>query len=302
MKKSSLSLIGFGSQGSAWAENARDSGWTVEVFLHREGPSWKRALEMGFSPQLLSQSLPESELVALLLPDSAILPCVRERFQRVDRKFHFVLAHGFAAVEGLLNELGPNQTVSLLAPKAIGPELRAAFREGKGSHGLAAAIHSSGTEEAREIRKLAGALGFREDRLIPASFDQEARADWMSEQGVLCGGLFTLLAWTLEEMDRQGVPRALQREECLTELRLIANVLVAKGLTGTFDLISDAAKAGTLEMNEFLETGGRKEAFQAKLKEGASDSFPIRVTSGAWRENAKRFRERLSKLDPGAPK
>lgn len=54
----------------------------------------------------------------------------------------------------------------------------------------------------------------------------------------------------MQEMRTAGVPEALIHEECITELKLIANVLHKRGLEKTVAVISDSAKAGAVMMRE----------------------------------------------------
>ncbi len=78
----------------------------------------------------------------------------------------------------------------LLAPKAIGPELRRAFAKGR-PHDLKAA--TTDLREAPELAALAAGLGFATENLIACTPEMEAVGDLISEQMLLCGGLFTLV-------------------------------------------------------------------------------------------------------------
>ncbi|MCC6056099.1 MAG: ketol-acid reductoisomerase, partial [Desulfurococcaceae archaeon] len=43
VKNKVIAILGYGSQGRAWALNLRDSGLNVIVGLERQGESWRRA-------------------------------------------------------------------------------------------------------------------------------------------------------------------------------------------------------------------------------------------------------------------
>lgn len=220
--------------------------------------------------------------MALLIPDRAIPGFYAELLSAVPHALSLVLAHGYAAAfGGLVPRSG--HAVMLLAPKAIGPELRRAFVEGRGSHGLKAAAFG-------EVSALARGLGVVPENLIPADFRSETVGDLISEQLLLCGGVFPWLGVTMERMRAQGVPEALIREECLTELELVARVLRAEGPSGAFRKISEAAQFGTARMFERLERIGFMEAAAAQAEESASGEFAAKYA----REDSTRAIERFA--------
>ena len=265
-----IHLVGFGSQGSAWSQNLRDSGWEVCVYGSGrvDSPSTRCAREAGFevrSLPTLQASLEPGARVALLIPDRAIPGFYTEWLAQVPHALELVLAHGYAAAFG---GLAPHSghDLALLAPKAIGPELRRAYVEGRGTHGLKAAIYGN-------VALLAAGLGITPAHQIPADFRSECVGDLISEQLLLCGGVFPWLGVTMERMRAQGVPEALIREECLTELELVARVLRVEGPSGAFRKISEAAQFGTARMFERLERMGFVEAASAQAEESASGEF-----------------------------
>lgn len=100
----------------------------------------------------------------------------------------------------------PNHTFNLCAPKAIGPELREAIIEVNQkskrqtganavvpSHSLKAAFFCQ-TEAARKLvfEYATQGMNFAPENLIPATFDQETVGDLISEQLLLCGGVFII--------------------------------------------------------------------------------------------------------------
>lgn len=299
--RQAIHLIGFGSQGTAWAECLRASGWDVSVYLHRrEGTSFERATTSGFRPQSI-QELPdrlerkagEAALIAMLCTDERIGPLYREFIAPVHAPVTLVLAHGYAVYAEDLVRLAPGHEVALLAPKAIGPKLLAAHHAARpGPHNLVAAIHSPENRRPALLR-LALALGFRETNLIEATFEQETVGDLISEQSLLCGGLFALLEWTMETMSESGVPDRLIREECLTELELIAGLLRERGPASTYRAISQAAQCGTTVMRSRLDQLGVREAVRTQAGEVRSRHFAAEMRRGEWREKASELAARL---------
>lgn len=296
-----IHLIGFGSQGTAWAECLRDSGWQVEVYLGRaEGPSHERATQLGFKPRL-TRELPATlskashSYVAMMCPDHLIGALYREFLAPVKTPVTLVLATGYAAYAGDLSRLVPGHAIAMIGPKAIGPKLRENFKKtAPGTHELVAAFHAPLGHEAGLI-ELARGLGFARENLVDATFAQEAIGDLISEQALLCGGIFTLLEWTMENMAMAGIPARLIREECLTELELIASMIREKGPASTLRKISQTAQCGTVAMRRRLEHTGLREALFAQAEDVKNGTFAEFMRAGAWREDAEEIAAKLEK-------
>src|SRR5262249_34884812 len=72
-----VAVLGFGNQGAAQAHCLRASGWPVVVGA-RAGASADRARQAGFEVRMLAEAAAEAEVVAALLPDSALPEIYRE--------------------------------------------------------------------------------------------------------------------------------------------------------------------------------------------------------------------------------
>ncbi|MGE4233630.1 MAG: hypothetical protein AB7F43_09905 [Bacteriovoracia bacterium] len=268
MKK--LHLVGFGSQGAVWAELLRKAGWEVFVYARNGHPSYNRAIKSGFSPFSLEELTRANGIIALLCADHAVSEVYERFLSKNPNSICIVLGHGFAVYEGKL-QINSQHELCLLAPKAISSELLHKGLSEK-NHSLAAAISlNEDSKFKREILALAMDLGFSENNLIPATFEQEAVADLISEQGLLCGGLFTLLAWTVEKMKKENISERLIKEECFHELTLLANAIHKLGPAAAFDKISDNAKKGAELMFETLTP--IRSSFEQRLNEVSNKEF-----------------------------
>ena len=310
MPQKTVYLVGFGSQGSAWAQCLRRSGWSVQVYLGRREYSFKKAQELEFATHLLAE-LPlhlnqlnndeentEPAWIAMLCPDTEIAPIYMEYLAPVERKLRLILAHGFSVFTGELTFQKSQHQASLLAPKAIGPKILENFEKHYPSpHTLCAAFCPSSPEDSNFLKSIARGLGFEEKSLIPASFDQETLGDLMSEQGLLCGGVFNLLEWTMEAMIAAGIPEALIREECLTELELVAGILRERGPASAFKMISQAAQCGTVAMTKRFENSEFKKEFKAQMASIQNHEFSRFFHSQEWRTQAKELTERLASYE-----
>jgi ketol-acid reductoisomerase len=182
---------------------------------------------------------------------------------------------------------------ALFAPKAIGPKIWQLFEESRPHHHRLVAGFHAPQERKAQLHAMAEAMGFAPEHLVEASFDQETIGDLLSEQGLLCGGVFTLLEWTLEAMTDAGVPAGLIREECLTELELIAGLLRERGPASTFSNISQAAQCGTVLMQESLNASNVRELFQKRLSAVLDRSFVETFQSKEWKPKAQALHKRL---------
>jgi ketol-acid reductoisomerase len=300
MPHQKIHLVGFGSQGSAWAQCLRQSGWDVNVYLARKSKSFDQAAELGFSPLLLAY-LPQQvadtstpHWIGMLCPDDATPMIYGDILANCPAPIRLVLAHGYVVYSGDLKLNSPLHQVTLLAPKAIGPKLRQNFLETFPlPHRLVAAI-TAPKESLEFLKEIARGLGFSDPAMVQATFDEETIGDLMSEQGLLCGGAFNLLEWTMEAMAKAGIPDALIREECLTELELIAGMIRERGPAQTFKMISQAAQCGTIAMAERLEASKLKQGFMAQMETVQNREFAKFYKSKEWRAKALAFTDRLS--------
>ncbi|HAV32585.1 MAG TPA: ketol-acid reductoisomerase, partial [Planctomycetaceae bacterium] len=69
LKGKTISIIGYGSQGHAQAQNLRDSGCTVVVGQRPGGPNYDLAISHGFKPVSAAEAAAQGDLVNILLPD-----------------------------------------------------------------------------------------------------------------------------------------------------------------------------------------------------------------------------------------
>jgi ketol-acid reductoisomerase len=296
-----IHLVGYGSQGRAWVEALSSpkwkSLWTLNVYLPAESPSRKLypdARSIFDLRKHLESERVQRQVVIFLCPDQTIGSLYREFLAPLQQPLSIVLAHGFAVQSGALASAPSEHELNLLAPKVIGPKLAEGIRSGAHSH--IAAVHF-GPHSRTLLTKIATALGFQADRLIPASFEQETVGDLLSEQGLLCGGVFTLLLWTAKQMREAGVPPTLIKTECITELKLIAELLDELGPAATLEKISPTARAGAALMFETLSNPYTRKQFDARLARVRSGEFFQDLETGAAKRPAETLAAHLRKLE-----
>ena len=306
-KASALTIVGFGSQAQAWARCYQQQGRNCRIALREASPRRAEAqaqnLEVVDLADLISILGPiqKPHQVALLCADTAIGEVYRKYLAKVEAPLLIILAHGYAIHAGHLKMSRPNHLAVLFAPKSIGPKITQNFLAAyPRTHALAAAILPQNTQpsEVQEFyREFPPTLGFRAERLIEASFTQETTGDLISEQGLLCGGLFNLLVYTVGAMQQRGVPDALIREECITELELIVALIQDRGIAQAFGAISQAAQYGTLLTGALLQRVGFPEGFGAQVEEIFSGRFSEGLESASWQRESAHFRTQLEVLE-----
>src|SRR5271157_399523 len=69
IKKLTIAIIGYGSQGQAQSAMLRDSGVKVIIGVREDGESWNRATKDGFKVFNISEAANMGDIVHILLPD-----------------------------------------------------------------------------------------------------------------------------------------------------------------------------------------------------------------------------------------
>jgi len=69
LKGKKIAVLGYGSQGSAQAQNMKDSGLDVIIGLKEGSESRAKALEAGFSVFETSEACKLADIIHILIPD-----------------------------------------------------------------------------------------------------------------------------------------------------------------------------------------------------------------------------------------
>ncbi len=272
LKGKKVAVVGFGSQGEAQAKNLRDSGVEVIVGV-REGSSWHRAREAGFPVLPLGEAAQQADVIALLVPEKAhkeVLEGIINPYASPGSAL--VFAHGYTKVFGGVGIRDDLQCL-LVAPKAIGPELRRLYEQGEGVGALVAA-EPGDLELAKAYAK---ALGCGRAGVISSSFREETETDLFGEQVVLCGGLPALMRSAFETLVEAGYAPEVAIYECVMEVKLIADMIYERGVAGMFSRISDTAQIGAMMSGGKIVNELVREAMRRVLEDIRSGQFAKQV-------------------------
>ncbi|MBV8157049.1 MAG: NAD(P)-binding domain-containing protein, partial [Dyella sp.] len=96
IKGKKVTIVGYGSQGHAHAQNLKDSGAMVTVGLRSGGASWSKARGAGLSVKEVAEAVKDADFVMILLPDEHIATVYRDEVEPNLREGAVLaFAHGF---------------------------------------------------------------------------------------------------------------------------------------------------------------------------------------------------------------
>ncbi len=189
LKDKTISIIGYGAQGYAHANNLRDSGFDVIVGLRRDSPSRAKAEAAGLKVQDTAEAAFNGDVVMMLVPDELAPSIYRQEIEpNLLAGNYLAFAHGFSIHYRKIAPL-PEVNVFMVAPKGPGHLLRHEYTNGRGVPCLLA-VHRDSTGNTREVGlAYAGGIGGGRAGVIETTFREETETDLFGEQAVLCGGL-----------------------------------------------------------------------------------------------------------------
>jgi len=240
-----VAILGYGNQGRAQALNLKDSGIDVVVGLRDGSPSHGRAKADGISTATLIEAARSSDVVMLLAPDEALAAIYREVETHLRQGAAIGFSHGLAIRFGFIIPRS-DFDVFMIAPKGPGTALRSLYLEGKGMVALyAVEQNSSGTAEAIALA-YGQALGCARAGILASSFAEECEADLFNEQAVVWGAVPEILIAGFDTLVEAGVSEEVAYMECVGELKLIAELIEARGIAGMREAISNTAELGAV--------------------------------------------------------
>ena len=96
IKGKNVTIIGYGSQGHAHAQNLNDSGCKVTVALRRGGASWAKAEGAGLKVAEIAEAVKTADVVMILLPDEQIADVYKKEVEpNIKQGASLAFAHGF---------------------------------------------------------------------------------------------------------------------------------------------------------------------------------------------------------------
>jgi ketol-acid reductoisomerase len=267
IKGKQVTIIGYGSQGHAHAQNLNDSGVKVTVGLRKNGASWSKAANAGLQVKEVAESVKGADVVMMLLPDEQIAEVYnKEVAPNIKAGAALAFAHGFNVHYG---QVVPRHDIDviMIAPKAPGHTVRGTYAQGGGVPHLIA-VHQDKTGSARDMAlSYAAANGGGRAGIIETNFREETETDLFGEQAVLCGGTVELIKAGFETLVEAGYAPEMAYFECLHELKLIVDLIYEGGIANMNYSISNNAEYGEYVTGPRIVTEDTKNAMRQCLKD-----------------------------------
>jgi ketol-acid reductoisomerase len=239
-----VTIVGYGSQGHAHANNLKDSGVTVTVALRPGSSSAKKAEAAGLSVKSVPEAVASADLVMILTPDEFQSKLYKDEVEpNLKQGATLAFAHGFSIH---YNQVVPRADldVIMIAPKAPGHTVRSEFVKGGGIPDLIAVFQDASGKAKQTALSYAAGVGGGRTGIIETTFKDETETDLFGEQAVLCGGAVELVKAGFETLVEAGYAPEMAYFECLHELKLIVDLMYEGGIANMNYSISNNAEYG----------------------------------------------------------
>jgi ketol-acid reductoisomerase len=277
-----VAIVGYGNQGRAQALNLRDSGVSeLRIALADGSRSRERVAADGLVAAEVAEAAAWADVVMMLAPDETQADIYRDSIAPNLRQGGALgFSHGLAIRFGLI-EPRADLDIFLVAPKGPGTALRQLYAEGRGMVALFA-VHQDSTGEAEALAlSYAGALGSGRAGILASSFAEECEADLFNEQAVLWGAIPELIQAGFDTLVEAGFSPEVAYFECLTEVKLLADLIYERGIAGMREAISTTAKFGAMEGGRRIVTDQTRAEMRRILAEVREGKFTRRFVAEA---------------------
>ena len=273
LKGKTISILGYGSQGHAQAQNLRDSGCTVVIGQRPGSKNYDLAVSHGFKPVSLAEATKVGDLVNILLPDE-----VQGDLYKSDIKPNLkpnallMCSHGFNLHFGqVLPPVGTD--CALVAPKGPGHLVRSEYEKGGGVPSLIALSPGASDMSRKLALAYAKGIGGTRGGVIETTIAEETETDLFGEQVVLCGGVSALIKAAFETLTEAGYQPEMAYFECMHELKLIVDLFYQGGLNYMRYSVSNTAEFGDYTRGPRIVTAETKLEMKKILHEIQSGQF-----------------------------
>ncbi len=244
IKGMKVTIIGYGSQGHAHANNLKDSGVDVTVALREGSASAAKAKASGLKVTNTPDAVKSADVVMVLTPDEFQSQLYKADIEpNLKKGAVLAFAHGFSIHYNQIVPRG-DLDVIMIAPKAPGHTVRNEFTKGGGIPDLIA-VFQDASGKAKDIAlSYASGIGGGRTGIIETTFKDETETDLFGEQAVLCGGAVELVKAGFETLTEAGYAPEMAYFECLHELKLIVDLMYEGGIANMNYSISNNAEYG----------------------------------------------------------
>jgi ketol-acid reductoisomerase len=268
-----VTIIGYGSQGHAHANNLKDSGVDVTVGLRPGSKSEAKAKKAGVAAQPIDEAVQGADVVMVLAPDEHQARLYKDQIEpNLKDGATLAFAHGFN-IHFQQIEPRADLDVIMVAPKGPGHLVRSTYKQGGGVPCLIC-VHQNPSGQAKEIAlSYASANGGGRAGIIETTFREETETDLFGEQTVLCGGLTALIQAGFDTLVEAGYAPEMAYFECLHEVKLIVDLIYEGGIANMRYSISNTAEYGDFTRGPRVITDETRAEMRKILQEIQSGQF-----------------------------
>ena len=273
IKGRQVTIIGYGSQGHAHAQNLKESGVSVTVGLRKGGASWDKAVNAGHKVMEIADSVKNADVAMVLLPDEQQAETYSKLIApNLKSGASLAFAHGFNIH---YNQIVPREDldVIMIAPKGPGHTVRSEYLKGGGVPTLIAVFQDKSGKAKDVALSYAAANGGTKGGVIETSFREETETDLFGEQSVLCGGAVELIKAGFETLTEAGYAPEMAYFECLHELKLIVDLMYEGGIANMNYSISNNAEYGEYVTGQRVIGDQARAAMQECLRNIQNGSY-----------------------------
>jgi len=280
-----ITIVGYGSQGHAHANNLKDSGADVTVGLRPDSESHAKASNAGIKAMAIDEAVAGADVVMMLAPDEHQAAIYRDIVApNIKEGAALAFAHGFNIH---FEQIQPRADldVIMIAPKGPGHLVRSTYASGGGTPCLIA-IAEDASGQAKDIAlSYASGIGGGRAGVIETTFKEETESDLFGEQVVLCGGLTALIQAGYDTLVEAGYAPEMAYFECLHEVKLIVDLIYEGGIANMRYSVSNTAEYGDLTRGPRIitdETRAEMRRILADIQSGAfAKEFILENQAGA---------------------
>ncbi len=291
LKKKTVAVIGYGSQGQAQAQNMKDSGIHVVLGLRPNGASWKTAKKDGFEVYQIPQAVQKADVAQLLIPDLEQPEIYKNQIAPYLAKGKVLgFSHGFNIH---FEQIVPPSYVDVImvAPKSPGRRVRETYLDGFGVPALVAVYQNPSGQAMKTALAMAKSIGCTRAGVLETTFKEETESDLIGEQTVLVGGLIELIKNGFEVLVEAGYQPELAYFEACNEAKLIMDLIYQRGFVGMLKAVSDTAKYGGLTVGPRIIDAHVKENMRKAVKLVQNGEF-----AKEWVKKSLKSKETLEAL------
>lgn len=299
IKGKKVSIIGYGSQGHAHANNLKDSGVDVTVGLREGSASAAKAEAAGLTVKNVPEAVASADVVMVLTPDEFQSQLYKAEIEpNLKQGATLAFAHGFAIH---YNQIVPRADldVIMIAPKAPGHTVRNEFVKGGGIPDLIAVFQDASGNAKNVALSYASGVGGGRTGIIETTFKDETETDLFGEQAVLCGGAVELVKAGFETLTEAGYAPEMAYFECLHELKLIVDLMYEGGIANMNYSISNNAEYGEYVTGEKVINEESRKAMKEALRNIQTGEYAKRfISEGQTNYPEMTARRRLNAAHP----